>query len=77
MTDLIISADHRIDLALSGSLHQIIAVFFQSIIGGLRIITGHTLVSPHLGQCLQKTLSGNLALFHQCLDLAAWMLQYT
>ena len=49
MTDLIISADYRIDLALSGSLHQIIAVFFQSIIGRLRIITGHTLVAPNLG----------------------------
>ena len=77
MTNLIIPADHRIDLALSGSLHQIVAVFFQSIIGSLRIVTGHTLVAPHLGQCLQKTLSGDLALLHQCFDLTAWMLQHT
>ena len=50
--DFLITADHRIQLLLSGTLHHIIAVLLKSVIGCLRIIRGHPLIAPHRGKCL-------------------------
>ena len=54
---LIISADDRIQFSGTGTLHQILSVFRQDIIGFFRILCGNTLVATHFHQCLQKPLS--------------------
>ena len=73
VADLRVPADHRIQLLVSGLLHQILAVFFQRIIGGLRVVAGHPLVSPHGGKRLQKPLSGDAVLVPDGLDLLIGM----
>ena len=47
VANLGVSADHRIQLLISCLFHQILTVFLQCVIGGLRIIAGHPLISPH------------------------------
>ena len=55
---LIISADDRIQFSGTGTLHQILSVFRQDIIGFFRILCGNTLVATHFHQCLQKCILG-------------------
>ena len=45
ITDLHITADHRIKLLISGFLHKILAIFIQGVIGCLRVIADNSLVS--------------------------------
>ena len=62
-----IPSDHRVHLLVSGLFHQLLSVFFQSVISGLRIVAGNSLIPPDRGQCLQKTLPGDTVLFpYQC-----------
>ena len=67
--DLVVSPDHRIKLLLSCPLHQFLSVFFQCIIGRLRIIAGHTLIAADRGKRLQKTLPCNAELPENLLNL--------
>ena len=52
VTDLTVSSDDRIQLLVSRFLHQILTVFFQSIISSLRIVTGNSLVASYGRQSL-------------------------
>ena len=56
VSDFIIPADHRVQLVLPGPLHQVGAVLFQRLIGFLRVVAGHALVSPQGGQGLHDRL---------------------
>ena len=59
IADLVIAADDRIQLVGAGALHQIGAVFFQRVVGLLRIVRGDPLVAAHLGQSLQQAFFGH------------------
>ena len=52
VTDLTVSSDDRIQLLVSRFLHQILTVFFQSIISSFRIVTGNSLVASYGRQSL-------------------------
>ena len=48
MADLIVSADHRIKLSFPCSFHQVITILLEGIVGCLRIIARHTLITANL-----------------------------
>ena len=73
ITNFRISSDHRIQLAIFGTFYQICTIFFQRVIRCFRIVTGNPLITAHLGKHLQKSLSINLTLLKQLLDLFARM----
>ena len=50
-----VTADHRIQLLIPGSLHKICPVFCQGIIRCLRIIAGNFLIASHGRKGLQET----------------------
>ncbi len=57
--NLIIAANHRVELALTGHIGKIKGVFFQGLIFALRIGVGNPLAAPHRHQSLQKNLAIN------------------
>ena len=60
--DLGVAPDDRVELAELGLGHQVDAVLFQGLVGGLGVVAGHALVAPYGGQCLQQALLGDLEL---------------
>ena len=50
--DLVIPANNRIQLLVSGFLYQILSVFGKCIIGRLRIVAGNSLIASYRRQCL-------------------------
>ena len=44
--DLIVPADHRVQLVVPCQLHQILAVFFQHVVGALRVVAGNLCAAP-------------------------------
>ena len=69
VTDLGITSDHRVQLLLPRTLHQVKTVFCQGIIGCFRIVRRHPLVAAHRCQRRQKPLSGKTVLGKQRFDL--------
>ncbi len=69
-TDLFITADDRIHLLRSGFFDQFGTVFLQGLVGRLRIIGGHTLVTAHGLQRHQKALAVHAEITEQCLRVA-------
>ena len=57
--NLIVPADHWIQLVLPGPLHQVRAVFLQCVIGLLRVVRGDPLAPPHPGEGLEDLLLGD------------------
>ena len=55
--DLVIPADHRIDLALASQSRQVLAVLLQGLKFFLRIRIGHTLIAPHRAQRLEHRIA--------------------
>ena len=76
VSDLHITSDHRIQLLVLRLLYQILAVFIQSIIGCLRVVTDNSLVSSDCRKCLKKTLSGDSKLIKDLLHTGAWISQH-
>ena len=56
MANLLVTADHRIQFAVPGHLHQVAAVFLQCLIVLFRILAGDPLIPSHLGQSLQEPI---------------------
>ena len=56
MPDLRVPADHRVQLALPGHLHQVAAVLGQGFIALLGILAGDPLAAPDLGEGLENLL---------------------
>ena len=56
VADFVVPADDRIQLVGPGPLHQVGAVLLQGVVGLLRVVGGHTLVAPHVGQGLEHAL---------------------
>ena len=75
IADLRVTSDHRIQLLVPGFLHQILAVFVQSIISSFRIIADNPLVAPHCGQRLKKTFPRNTKFRENLLHTWTWLLQ--
>ena len=73
--DLAVTADHRIQLLLSGLFHQILPVFIQSIIGYLRIIRSHPLISSHSAQGLKKSFLGDPIFLPDFFHRRTWVIQ--
>ncbi len=46
--NLLVAADHRIKLALSGHDGQVAAIFLQGLVGGLGILSGHALAAANV-----------------------------
>ena len=63
MPNLFLTSNHRVQFILPGQLHQICPIFFQSFIGGFRIITGHPLVASHFLQFLKEAFPLNASSF--------------
>ena len=55
-SDFVITTDDRVELFISGILHQVVSIFFKHIIGILRRIAGDTGVAAHLLEHLQKVV---------------------
>jgi len=62
-----IAADDRIQLVVSGPLHQVGAVFCQRVVGVLRVIRGHR-AAADLGQFLGKSVFGYAVVGENALD---------
>ena len=60
--NLVVAADHRIELALAGEVGEIAAVAGEGFVGGLGILAGHALGAAHRGQRLQDRVAGDLVL---------------
>ena len=73
--DLRVTSDDRIQLLLSGFLHQVVAVFIQGIISSFRIVRSHPLVPADRRQGLQEFLPGDPVLPEQGLDRGAGVIQ--
>ena len=74
--DLRIPADDGIQLLIPGLLHQLLAVLFQGVIGGLRIVAGDPLVPPDGGQGLEEALPGDAVLLPDLRDLPVGVLYH-
>ena len=48
--DLLVAADHRVQLARAGLVGQVAAVLLQGLVGGLRVLARHALAAAHAGQ---------------------------
>ena len=56
VADLLITADHGVQLLLPGQIDQILAIFLQGVVGILGVVVGHALVAAHGSQLLQKRI---------------------
>ena len=54
VTDLVITADNRVQLVVAGQFHQVGAVLFQRIIGFLGVVAGNAGCPTHGGQRLEE-----------------------
>ena len=52
--DLIVAADHRVELALGGGLGQVAAVALERPVLLLGVLVGHAVAAAHLGQRLEQ-----------------------
>ena len=73
--DLLVPPDDGIELLLLRPLHHLIAILIQSIVGALRIVRNHPLISPHLGEDLQEAVLRDLILLKEPLQLGLRLLQ--
>ena len=55
--DLLVAADHRVELALRGELGQVAAVPLQRLVGRLGILRRDALVAAHLAQRLHQAVA--------------------
>ena len=74
--DLPVPADDRVKLVVPGLLHQLLAVFFQGVIGGLRVVAGDSLIAPDCGERLEKALPGDAVLLPDGLNLPVGLLEH-
>ena len=56
--DLLVAADHRVELALRGELGQVAAVPLEGLVGRLGILRRDALAAAHLLQRLHQALAG-------------------
>ena len=56
IADLLITADHGVQLLLPGQIDQILTVFLQGVVGILGVVVGHALVAAHGSQLLQERI---------------------
>ena len=63
--DLVVAADHRVDLALAGLFGQVLAVFFERLVLAFRVLVGHALVAAHLLERLHETVAGDVRILEQ------------
>ena len=68
--DLLVSADDRIQLVVFCKFHQILPVFFQHVIGTLRVVTGDLGAAPDGLQYGQQLLLRQIVAFQQLCQLA-------
>ena len=54
VADLLVAADHRVQLLLARQLHQVLAVLFQYVVGVFGVVAGDPLAAPHGGELLQE-----------------------
>ena len=64
--DLLVAADHRIELALAGQLGQVAAVSFERLVGALGILRGHALRAADRGQRLEDRVLRRAELLRGC-----------
>ncbi|MPM37124.1 hypothetical protein SDC9_83730 [bioreactor metagenome] len=71
VADFVVPADYRVKLVASGPVHQVSAVFFQRVVGLLRVVGGDPLAAPHRGKGLEHPFLGNVIGSEQLLEAAA------
>ena len=76
IADLGITANDGIQLVGTGGFHQILAIFFQGVIGRFGVISGHALVAAHGGQHLHELFRCDAKLLEQLASHAAGALQH-
>ena len=60
--DLVVAADHRVELALLGLLHQVAAVLLEGLVGLLGVGRGHPLGAAHVREHGQDLVLGQAEL---------------
>ena len=60
--DLLVAADHRIELALAGELGQVAAVALERLVLALGVLIGHALRAAHARQRLEDLVARDAAL---------------
>ncbi len=55
--DLLVAADHRVELACGRQLRQVAAVAFQRLVGRLGVLRGDALVAAHFTQRLHQAVA--------------------
>ncbi len=76
IADLRVPADDRVKLLVPGLLHQLLAVFLQGVIGGLRVVAGDPLVPPDGGQGPEEAFPGDAVLLPDLGDLPVGVLDH-
>ena len=70
VADLVVPADHRVQLVLPRPLHQVGAVLFQRLVGLLRVVAGDPLVPAQVCQRLHHPLPVHVVGLEQLLQIA-------
>ncbi len=55
--DLLVAADHRVELALAGELGEVAPVLLERLVGGLGVRAGDALVAAHAAQRLHELVA--------------------
>ena len=63
--DLLVAADHRIELALARELGQVAAVALERLVGAFRVLGGDALRSAHAGERLEDPVARHALLLQQ------------
>ena len=63
--DLLVAADHGVDLALSGGVGEVAAELLEGLVLRLGVLVGHARAAAHRGQGLQQGLALGAALAQQ------------
>ena len=63
--DLVVTADHRIDLTLAGKFGKIATIFLEGVIFALGVLIGHALVSANALKGLHELIARDTCIFQQ------------
>ena len=69
IADFLVTSDHRIELVFPRPLDKVRAVFFECLVGRLRIVAGDPCVAAHSGQSLQHRVGGDLKLLEELAEI--------
>ena len=76
VSDLLISSDYGVQLLILCALYHFIAILIQGIIGALRVICGHPLISSYFRKCLQELILCDVIFLKELLNSGICFFHY-